>query len=161
ISDIEINSLKINSIAKEMVANNLVFDYATDYYYQNSAPSLNGFSFDDSDYAQFKSYVTGKGFDFETEMEKKLKTLVKTGELSEFGTEVQATYASLLLSIEKNKLNALDNYKEGLKKDIEDEIIKRYYYREGLYEHYLTSDQAIETSAKLLADSKKYQGLLR
>ncbi len=159
--DIEINSLKINSIAKEMVANNLVFDYATDYYYQNSAPSLNSFSFGDSDYVQFKSYVTGKGFDFETGVEKKLKTIVKAGELSEFGNEVQETYATLLSSIEKNKLNALDNYKEALKKDIEDEIIKRYYYREGLYEHYLTSDQAIETSAKLLADSKKYQSLLR
>ena len=158
--DIEITSLKKGNITKELIENNLVFDFATDYFYKNAPVNLETFSFDDQAFEQFKAFVTNSNFDFETKTEKLLKSTMKADELSELGEQVQTDYNNLLLSIEKNKLNILNKYKIALKKDIEDEIIKRYHYREGLYNHYLSSDEAILVSTKLLADEKKHQGLL-
>ena len=158
--DIEITSLKKGNITKELIENNLVFDFATDYFYKNAPVNLETFSFDDQAFEQFKTFVTNSNFDFETKTEKLLKSTMKADELSELGEQVQTDYNNLLLSIEKNKLNILNKYKIALKKDIEDEIIKRYHYREGLYNHYLSSDEAILVSTKLLADEKKHQGLL-
>ena len=158
--DIEITSLLKGSITKELIDNNLVFDFATDFYYKNPAVSLETFSFDDVAFEKFKSFITNTNFDFETKTEKLLSAAIKTDELSEFGPEVQNEYDNLLLSIKKNKMNTLNNYKEALIKDIEDEIIKRYHYREGLYKRYLISDEAILVATKLLADENKYKGLL-
>ncbi len=158
--DIEIASLKKGNMTKEFIENNLIFDFATDYFYKNKPVNLETFSFDDQAFEQFKMFVTNSKFKFETKTEKLLKSTMKIDELSELGTEVRASYDDLLLSIEKNKLNILNKYKVALVKDIEDEIIKRYHYREGLYNHYLSNDEAIIVSTKLLADEKKHQGLL-
>lgn len=158
--DIEISSLKKGNITKELLKNNLVFDFATDYFYKNSKVELETFSVDDTAFEKFKTFVTNADFNFETRTEKLLKAAMKKDELSDYGTEVQTGYNNLLLAIEKGKINALNNYKASLKKDIEDEIVKRYHYREGLYKHYLSNDEAIIMSTKLLADEVKYKGIL-
>jgi carboxyl-terminal processing protease len=44
---------------------------------------------------------------------------------------------------------------------LEDEIIKRYFYREGLYDYYLKHDDAILAATGLLDDIPKYQGILK
>ena len=47
------------------------------------------------------------------------------------GDSVKENYRSLLKEIEKSKLIALDKYHKEIKKKLEDEIVKRYFYREG------------------------------
>ena len=60
----------------------------------------------------------------------------------------------------RGKISALDTYKKEIKKDLEDEIVKRYFYRDGLYEYYDTHDDAILTAKALLNDSAKYEAIL-
>ena len=77
------------------------------------------------------------------------------------GASVQANYKSLMDEIEKSKIIALDKYHNEIKKKLEDEIIKRFFYREGLFEYYLTHDEAILAAKELLANDTKYQGVLK
>lgn len=77
------------------------------------------------------------------------------------GTSVQENYKSLLNEIDKSKIIALDRYQNEIKKKLEDEIIKRYFYREGLFEYYLTHDEAILAAKELLANDAKYTSVLK
>ena len=64
----------------------------------------------------------------------------------------------LLEASEENQLNA--NQKE-LKNLLLDEIIKRYQYKEGLYQYYLKNNTEIKKSAAILQDQAAYSKLLQ
>lgn len=159
--DLEVKVLRQNKLVQELLNNQVIFDYATDYYFSHKVEDLEGFSFSDADYRDFKDFVAKSDFDYETEVEKLLKKAGKNEEMELFGAEVQEDYRKLLQDIESSKITTLDNYKEELSKEIEDEIIKRYFYREGLYDYYLSHDEAIVAAAGLLKNKTRYSALLK
>jgi carboxyl-terminal processing protease len=159
--DIEIASLKNTKLTSALLKNNLVFDYATRYYYNHSLASLEDFSFTDKDYQDFKSFVENENFEYQTETEKTIDKLMNSEEAEELGGTVMIDYKKILADIKRSKKAALDTYKAKVENEIKDEIIKRYFYREGLYKYYLKNDEAILTGKKILADQKKYEKLLQ
>ncbi|MEB8328290.1 S41 family peptidase [Flavobacteriaceae bacterium KMM 6897] len=159
--DIEISALRTNALTQGLMDSNVIFDFATQYYYQNKLNAPSGFSFTDGNFEAFKSFVNQSSFSFETKTEKALKEAMTPEEKAIYGAEVEEGYKNLLLLINKSKLTALDTYKNELQKNLEDEIIKRYFYREGLYDYYLGHDDAILAATALLADTSKYKGILK
>ncbi|MEL4307160.1 S41 family peptidase [Joostella sp. CR20] len=159
--DLEVKRLKDNSITTALLQNNVVFDYATDYYYKHPVANLNEFSFTESDYQNFKNYVQESGFTYETKTEKALKKVMESEEIDEFGTSVKSDYQKLLNDINQSKLASLDEYQQSITKNIEDELIVRYFYREGLYEYYLKNDEAIQNAVAVLKDEAKYKSILK
>jgi len=158
--DITINSLKTNNLIDALQENNLVFDFATDFFYDHNFNTVNDFTFTDSDYASFKNYVQEQNFTFQTKTEELLEQSINADDAL-LGPEVQEKYKDLLLAVNRGKISALDKYQEEIKKDLEDEIITRYFYRDGLYKYYLSHDDAILTAKELLADTSKYISVLR
>ncbi|WP_396022336.1 S41 family peptidase [Cerina litoralis] len=159
--DVEITAQKTNALTRAMLAENVVFDYATDYYYSNELDNLEDFRFSDVDFNDFKEFVGQSEFNFETRSEKAIKEAMSVEETDIFGPEVREDYKKLLLAIDKNKILAMDKYKKEIEKNLEDEIIKRYFYREGLYDYYLKHDQSILVGTALLADGNKYRSILK
>ena len=158
--DIVIAELNSNSLTKALVQNNVIFDYATDFHYKNALENIGDFAFSDSDFNSFKNFVTQSNFSYETQTEKAIKEAMGKEENDIFGTTVQENYKSLLTEIEKSKFSALDNYQKEIQKQLEDEIVKRYFYRKGLYEYYLSHDEAILAATELLGNESKYSGIL-
>lgn len=158
--DLEIASLKSNDFTKALMNDLLVFDFATQYYYRNPLNDISQFNFQDKDYQAFKSFVSQRGLKFETPVEKALKEALSDPRQDAMGTGMNTKYQQLLAEIEKEKLSALEDYREELEKNLEDEILKRYFYREGLYDYYLGNDNAIQASRELLADSSRYNDIL-
>ncbi|RAJ14111.1 S41 family peptidase [Arenibacter echinorum] len=159
--DIEIAAAKTNTLTQALLSDNVIFDYATDFYYNNTVENVLDFSYKDSDFASFKNYVSKSSFNFETKAEKALKEAMSGEDSTIFGNEVTDQYKSLLLEMDKNKLMALDKYKAEIQKNLEDEILKRYFYREGLYDYHLQNDEAIMTATVLLNDNGKYMNILK
>lgn len=157
--DVGINSLRTNSLIDALHANNIIFDFATNYYYDHSFDEVDGFTFSDVDYAAFKKYVAEQNFTFQTKTEELLEQSINADD-SLLGPDVQEKYKDLLLAVNRGKISALDSYRTEIQKSLEDEIITRYFYREGLYKHYLQKDDAILTAQGLLADTMKYKSLL-
>ena len=158
--DVEIASLKSNTLIDALEGNNIIFDFATDYYYGHTFGSVDDFSFSDADYSSFKSYAQSQNFTFQTETEKLLEQSMNADEHL-LGPDVQEEYKDLLIAVNRGKISALDNFKEEIKKNLEDEIIKRYFYRDGLYNYYLKHDEAILAAKTLLEDVSKYNGILK
>ena len=159
--DVEITAQKTNALTRAMLVDNVIFDYATDFYYKNKIDNLDGFNFSDADFIDFKKFVNQSKFNFETRSEKAIKESMATEEGDIFGPEVQENYKKLLLAMEKNKALALDKYKKEIEKNLENEIIKRYFYRDGLYDYFLKHDESIMTATALLADGNKYRSILK
>jgi len=159
--DIEIVSQKTSDFTKSLIENLIIFDYATTFYTKNSFATMNDFSFEDSNYDAFKQSIITSGMDYyETNTEKELKKIMNTQEAENFGKGVSKEYDDLLASIKQSKLEALDTYKAEIEKELQSEILKRYFYREGLYEYQLTHDEAIKAATALLANKSKYDEIL-
>lgn len=159
--DIEIAALKSNDLTNALLVNNVIFDFATDYYYNNKMADPKSFKFSESDFQNFKAHTAQSDFSFETKTEKVLKEALTDREEVVFNAAIENDFKTLLVDINKSKLAALDTYQKEIQKNLEDEIIKRYFYREGLYEYYLTHDEAILAATELLDNSQKYNGILK
>jgi len=159
--DVEISALKTNILTNALVRNSVIFDFATDYYYKKSFDNLNDFNFSEEDFTAFKSYVSESDFNFETKTEKILKESLNSEELEVYGAEVKESYTKLLSQMNKSKIAGLDTHKKEIVKNIEDELVKRYFYKDGLYDYYLAHDEAILTAKELLDNDKEYKGVLK
>ncbi|NJB71455.1 carboxyl-terminal processing protease [Saonia flava] len=159
--EVEINTTKTNTLTRALLVNHVIFDYATKYYYENAVENINSFNFSDADYSSFKDYVSKSNFEFETKAEIAIKKAMMDEGNVLFGNEVENNYRSLLVEIEKSKIASLDKYQKEIRKNLEDEIVKRYFYREGLYDYYLKNDEAIMTATELLSNKAKYSDLLK
>lgn len=159
--DIEVATVKTNGLTMALLQNNVIFDYATNYYYKNSLNSVTDFRFTDTDFKAFKNYVKERNFSYETKAEKAVKIALSGDENDFLGTDVTDSYKTLLANIEKGKINALDKYQSEIQKNLEDEIVKRYFYRNGLYQYYLNNDDAILAATELLNNHSKYSAILK
>lgn len=158
--DLEVASVKTNPLVRSLISNNVIFDFATNYYYDHQLASTNDFDFTEADYNAFKTYVADKGIDYETNTEKNLKTLMQTAETENLEAAVKKDYEEMLASLAISKIETLDSYKTVIKKELTDEIIKRYFYREGLFEYHLKNDEAVQVANDLLSDESKYEAIL-
>mgnify|MGYP000704689511 FL=1 len=158
--DLEVAAVKTNDLTMALLQNNVIFDYATNYHYQNNLGDISDFKFTNSDFNTFKDYVRKSNFSFETKAEEAIKKALSGEENDFLGTDVKDSYKTLLANIEKGKINALDKFQGEIQKNLEDEIVKRYFYRDGLYQYYLTNDDAILAATELLSNTAKYTGIL-
>ncbi len=158
--DIEIAALRGNAYTRALLEDHLVFDFATQYYYANPDRSLSSFDFTDTDYTSFVEFVRKRGINFTTPVEKSLQKALSDPDPM-LGEDADKAYRQMLATLQKEKVEALETYRDALSKEIEDEIVKRYAYREGLYQHYLEQDEAIQTATELLNDPSRYGQLLK
>ncbi len=159
--DVEIASLRSNSLIGALLQNHVIFDFATDYYYSHTLDSPADFDMTNETYTAFVDHVGKSGFSFETATETALQKALAEREDLVFNEAVEADLKALLADLQKSKIRALQTYSAEIGRELEDEIIKRYFYREGLYEHYLAKDDAILAARELLADAGKYRSILR
>ncbi|MDT0606292.1 S41 family peptidase [Croceitalea rosinachiae] len=158
--DVEIASSKSNALTDALMQDNIIFDFATNFYYNNTFANTDDFSFSESDYTDFKKFVGGESFTFKTETENLLEEALNKDD-SLLGANVQNKYKELLLAVNRGKIAALDTYKTEISKKLKDEIIKRYFYRDGLYDYNLQHDDAILTAVELLKNQQKYHAILQ
>jgi len=159
--DIEIAAAKTNDLTKALLASHTIFDFATDYSYKNKVEDVSKFSFTSNDFEDFKYFVSNSDFTFETKSQKALREALSGDDKEIYGSNVQEGYKNLLLELEKSRLNALDFFQKQIQKNLEDEIVKRYFYREGLYNYYLLKDEAILAATELLNNNEKYTSFLK
>ncbi len=159
--DIAIAALQSNPFIDALMKNHVVFDYATQYFYSHQIKDPKNFTFSNADFQAFKNHLAQNDFSFESQTEVALKESLNEENNVLLNNDLKNQVKTLLGSIDKSKLAAVDRYQKELRKNLEDEIVKRYFYREGLYQHYLSHDEAILAAKELLADTAKYQNILK
>lgn len=159
--DINLKSSEFNTITQALIANQAIFDFATEYYYSNKLTNPLEFRFTDNDFNSFKQFLKKTNFTYETRTETELNELLATAKKEGFEKEITGNYQQMIKGIEGTKNAEIDNKKEEITSLITDEIIKRYFYQEGLYKYYLQNDQEILQAREVLANPTRYADILK
>lgn len=159
--DIELETSKFSNITTALLRSDAIFNYGTKYYYSHQLNKAEDFKFTSGDYEDFKKFVKQSDFNFETETEKSFKKSLEIAKKEKLDTDILSNYNSLLTSITAAKTKALDTHKKEIVNQLTDEIIKRYFYKEGLYNYYVKSNPEVLKAQEILANTNKYQEILK
>ncbi|MEQ3663747.1 MULTISPECIES: S41 family peptidase [unclassified Olleya] len=151
---------KNTAITDAILNSQSIFDFATTYYYNNKIEDISKFKLTDTDFNTFKNYLNTSGFEFETETEKALKKAMEVSKSENLDDDIGKDYKTLITNLDNSKAKAVENNKKQLINLLTDEIVKRYVYREGLYEYYKTHNEEIKTATDILSNTSKYNRYL-
>lgn len=159
--DLEMESSNYSAITKAILDENLIFDYATKFYYANRVTDWANFKFSDTDFNDFKTFLKNRKFNFETKTEKAFDNALNVSIDEKIVSEISSEYETLLKTLNDYKAKAIDDNKIQLASLLSDEIIKRYFYREGLYEYYIAHNPEIKKGAEILKNPITYSEFLK
>ena len=130
--DVSVENEKGNYISYYLFTDNIIFDFATQYYYSHpKIESPSTFNITDDEYNSFISFVKSK------KMLSQLRKLVETeGYLTQTDTLFKQLSPMLKADVERD----LRDFRKDIQKLLEAEIVKRYYYQSGYYEFFLRYD---------------------
>lgn len=151
---------KLN-IAYYIFAQNLYFDFATEYVSKNpTIDKPSEFNLSDSDFKAFTDYLTEKKFSYTSQTQKyydELLEVAKIEGLDELASaEFSALKARLMPDVQKNLADNRDDITELLSL----EIIKRYYFQKGEIEFSLRNDKELKVAIEKLNNKAEYAKLL-
>jgi carboxyl-terminal processing protease len=130
--EVTIKEKEYSRLTAMLVGNNLVFNYATDYFYNHPSIAEAGkFALSDADYEAFKQLAIKDTFDYSTASEEMLKKMKETAEEEGYFEDAKAQYEELMQKVVPSKERDLEKFKEEIKTIVENEIISRYYYQKG------------------------------
>lgn len=159
--DVSFNDLKKSSIINAVLNNDLVFNYATNYYYSHDLKDINNLQLNDADFSDFKTYLKTNNFSFETATEKALNKAYETAKNEDLDDNIDADYKTLLNNLKTSKNTVIDENKAFLLTALNNEIVKRYVYREGLYDYLKTHDEKIKKATDILNNPTVYSKFLK
>ena len=159
--DIEIKSSKNSSITKALIKSNAIFDYATKYYFDHKITDMQSYKFSNTDFESFRKFLKGNSFSYETKTEKSLKKSMEIAKKEQFDDDLQTSYKTLLVAMDKAKDKELTKRKDEIMALLNDEIIKRYFYRDGLYNYYVHHNPEILKSKEILGNLSTYHEILK
>ena len=159
--DVELADSKTSTIADVLQKNDGIFNYVTYYYYKNpnlgdKIPTLT-----DGDYTDFKAFLKREKISFDTETELALKATLEKAKKEKIDDTIQTQYDQLMAALQKSEEALLDKNQKEIKKLILEEIIKRYQYKEGLYQYYLKNNVEIAKATSILSNPVEYTKILQ
>ncbi len=78
-----------------------------------------------------------------------------------FDDMIIESYKDFEQNLINNKIQQLNKNKAEIEERLTEEIVKRYYYKEGVYQQKLFFDPTIVKATELLHDEKKYRKILK
>jgi len=160
--DIEIKKIKTTETTKTLLKSNAFFNYVTNYFY--SHPSIvkpSKFNLTESDYLFLKTYLNNHQSEFETKTETEFKKAKEEANSEKLAKNLTKSYQNLLETIHVEKLKELDKNKEEILNKLTEEIVKRYYYKEGVYMQKVIFDKTISQAITILNNTKRYNSILK
>jgi len=148
---------KKTASTKQLLKSRAIFNFVTAYVKKNPVVTVNDFKVSEKEFRQFQEYIKLKDTTFVTASEKKFKEAYDSMKKKEV---VSKEYQQIIKKIKDQKVKEIETNKDHLIPIIEDEIIERYFYQKGKYQHQLKKDKMIKEAVTLLKNKKKYQQIL-
>lgn len=151
---------KNSAITKAIQYDFLIFDYATNYYYKHPTVDVSNFNLSNTDFTDFKQFLRNNDFSFVTETEKALSKVLEKAVKEDLDDNIKDDYNTLITNLNDSKELAINENKDEILSLLTDEIVKRYVYREGLYEFYKDHNLEIKKAAEILSNPSIYKNYL-
>ncbi len=159
--DVELEETKISTIAEVLLKNDAIFNFATQYFYKHPSLGETIPEISDSDFVEFKDFLKKEKISFDTETELALKNTLEKAKKEKLDDSIINEYNLLLNALQKSEAALLDKNQKEIKKIIQEELIKRYQYKEGLYKYYTKNNFEIMKAKMLLENRLEYDKILK
>ncbi len=148
-----------NKLISELYRKSMLFKYANKFATEHRNLADN-FQVTPEILSDFENFLKEKKFDFQEEVELRLKELREAAEKSRFGPAFfdEAKKIDGLIAAEKNRM--MDRYRNELKSVLRTEIIGRIKGEKARIESSFGDDRQLQVATTLLKNKKMYERLL-
>lgn len=155
--EMENSILIINALSRD----GLIFEFATDYVRKNpQAPNVRAFELTDAIYQDFIKFAQTSSFSFQTSSDIQLERLEETVEAEAYGSALNSQMELIEKELTRLKFEDIRKYKSSISELIRKEIVRQYYYEDGVLESSLDKDAELIEAAKVLKDPAAYKKIL-
>ena len=159
--DIEVNSDTMAYIVENLIDNNIIFDFATQYQKTHaSVKAPEEFEVSDREMLDLKVFAGDRLYKYKTMVDEDLDDLGDDLKAEYSNPAIATTLNTLKKQVEAEKQKEYERKKEQIRIMLGSEIIRRYYYDEGVIRYSLKNDQFIEKAQEVLNDAILYQKIL-
>lgn len=156
--DIEFGYQSKNKATEYLEQSRAIFDFATAFWAENkSIDKAEEFQLNPKEFKKFELFLINKDTTFKTEEELLFEEAFNK---TQSKSELKKSYDNLTKKINDIKLEELSENENYISDLIKDEILLRYYYKEGVYQNKIKNDELIKEALKVLQDKKKYANVL-
>lgn len=159
--DVKIELNDLSRLTATLFRENIFFDYATKYYYDNQEiASADKFRLTEAEYKAFKDYVLAKEITYSTASEEKLKQMKETAEKEGFYEGLEAEYEALMSKVHPSTERDLDKFEKEIRTILENEIVSRYYFQTGRAKYNFQDDDYVNKAVEVLQNKSEYNTIL-
>ncbi len=158
--DVVIELTPPSELLKALRKQDIIFKYVTGYCSQyDSISSIEEFSFDA--YDDFTKFVTKSDFEYSTNAEAALNELTGMVFDRQLEKELQSELSAISKTLEADKTDHLQRYRDEIVNEIEMDIVGRYLFENGKTRQKLKNDPELKEAIAILNDSDRYAELLK
>ncbi len=144
-------------IVKALLEQHIIFDYVTEWALKNpTIDSIETFNFQNWD--AFSAFVQNRRFAYVSDSEKKLQELKALNAQEGYLGETDLTALEHKILSAKN--GELERNKARIVREIEQEIVGRFFFQRGKVRKKLKNDPDVEAAVQLLNDPTRYAQIL-
>lgn len=158
--DVRVTTPDPSIFTVSLYSQNYIDEFAREYFKKNPkrvAEGPNKFKLTDAEYNGFVEFMKDKTVAYESKTDAAVKQLRSIAEGEKQLDQIQKQLVELETMIKNNKSTNLMRFKPELIKLIENDILIRKFYTEGVIRHNLPTDTEIMKAVSVLSDPKEYQ----
>ena len=158
--DVIIGNEETNKFIETLLKSSLVFDFSNQYYHNNSVVDLESFQLNKKDFERFKNISLDEKYGTIGETQENLNQLKREFKEDGFGA-IESNFEDLEIALQTSKLKLIEDFESKIRSVLEEEIIKRYFYREGMYAYFLATNKEVFKAQEIINDRDAYNNLLK
>lgn len=148
--DSTIAAPQYSRIALSLVMNDIVNDYALQYYASNKSIAPAGeFELTDQEYEEFVQYAASRKFDSRSGAQVELERMIKSAKTEDLYEMNKAEFEALNSKLSVSKEEMLRIKKSEIKPLVEEEIVQKFYYTPGSIESIIRNDIQLHKALKV------------
>ena len=159
--DFNVEQKKLSNMSLYLLRDYYIFDFANQYHATHpSIASAKEFKLTDEDYNMFCDFVKSKNFTYDKKSLKMLEDLKKVAQFEGYSEDAAAEFESLEAKLNHNIDKDLQTFKPEIKEELEQEIVKRYYYQKGEIQKSLQTDIIVDKGVEVIVNTELYNKTL-
>ena len=119
------------------------------------------FAISDADYEDFVKFMEDKDVPYESQTRMALDLLKRTSKEERYDSEFADELQRIESKLKDQKTDNLRHYRAEIAELLDNDIVLRHNYYEGVIEHNLVSDSTVMKAVELLRDGGRYAKILR
>lgn len=159
--DIKVENMDSHPLTQVLFEKGFIFDYVTEYVHKNPEPiNAREFSLSDAEYQAFVNWMKGKDYTYKSHMEYGLQQLIDEAKKEKYYDGLQSQLDQVNTRLKESKKNELMQFKDQIKRMVEEEIVSRHHLDRGRIQSAFKYDDDVEKAIEILHNEAEYRKVL-